>query len=286
GTNSSVTQVVFDPLFASARPTTTVCWFRDMYHLQSITGLEYLNTSAVTAMRYMFMNCRELANLDLSHFNTANVIDMIDMFRGCKSLRSLDLRSFNTANVTKMNDMFNTCEKLKSLDLSSFNTSNVTTMSNMFTACYNLNSLDLGNFNTANVTDMSKMFYYSHNLVTIYVGGDWSTAAVTNSFNMFHNCRKLVGGAGTTYDASHVDAAYAQIDGGTANPGYFTATFLPGDVDGDGRITIGDVSDIIDMLLSGTATTNACPAADVDGDGRITIGDVSDIIDYLLKGSW
>ena len=61
-----------------------------------------------------------------------------------------------------------------------------------------------------------------------------------------------------------------------------TCNTVPGDVDGDGRITIGDVSDLIDMILSGNATVEDCPAADIDGDGRITIGDVSDLIDSIL----
>ena len=39
---------------------------------------------------------------------------------------------------------------------------------------------------------------------------------------MFADCLKLVGGAGTVFDANHVDYTYAHIDGGTANPGYFT----------------------------------------------------------------
>lgn len=40
---------------------------------------------------------------------------------------------------------------------------------------------------------------------------------------MFYMCPNLVGGKGTTYDSNHVDASYAHIDGGMANPGYFTA---------------------------------------------------------------
>ena len=61
-----------------------------------------------------------------------------------------------------------------------------------------------------------------------------------------------------------------------------TGMVVPGDVDGDGQVGIGDIADLIDMILSGSATVDDCPAADVDGDGRITIGDVSDLIDQLL----
>ena len=39
---------------------------------------------------------------------------------------------------------------------------------------------------------------------------------------MFGLSTNLVGGAGTKYDANHVDKTYARIDGGASLPGYFT----------------------------------------------------------------
>ena len=118
--------------------------------------------------------------------------------------------------------MFGECSGLTSLDLSNFNTQNVTNMENMFSQCSGLTSLDLSSFNTQNVTTMLYMFHICSSLTTIYAGSGWSTAAVTESNYMFSSCTKLVGGAGTTYDANHTDHTYAHIDGGTANPGYFT----------------------------------------------------------------
>ena len=59
---------------------------------------------------------------------------------------------------------------------------------------------------------------------------------------------------GTTYNASNPkDKTYAHIDGGTSNPGYFTAknAGLRGDVKGDGSVNISDVTPLIDYLLSG-----------------------------------
>ena len=44
-----------------------------------------------------------------------------------------------------------------------------------------------------------------------------------DSTMMFDNCTSLVGGSGTTYNGANVDKTYAHIDGGTSNPGYFTA---------------------------------------------------------------
>lgn len=54
----------------------------------------------------------------------------------------------------------------------------------------------------------------------------------------------------------------------------------PGDINGDGKLSISDVTNIIDQLLSGDV-----PAyADVNGDGKVSITDVTALIDMLLKG--
>jgi surface protein len=359
--NSSLTKVIFDSSFAGARPTSTYYWFNGTEGLQSITGIEYLNTSEVTNMTYMFANCEHLTSLDVSRFNTAKVTSMNNMFYYCSNLTSLNLASFNTANVKDMRNMFMTCKKLETIyvgggwstknvtmsnnmfknctnlkggqgttydashvdmtyahidggtsnpgyftaapeayacytssnktltfyydtqrssrsgtnyDLNTgandpgwysdgtrdnvtkvvfdpsfaearptttyawfswlenlqsitgmkeyLNTSEVTNMTWMFERCKALTRLDLSSFNTSKAYDMSGMFYECSNLQTIYVGNGWSTSAVTNSSDMFLKCTSLVGGKGTTYNASHIDKAYAHIDGGTSNPGYFT----------------------------------------------------------------
>ena len=59
--------------------------------------------------------------------------------------------------------------------------------------------------------------------------------------------------------------------------------FIPGDIDSDGRITIVDITTLIDILLQGGP--NESPAADVDGDGSISIGDITAIIDLLLTNN-
>jgi len=71
---------------------------------------------------------------------------------------------------------------------------------------------------------MYGLFYQCNNLATIYASSDWNTGSLTSygSAYLFQGCTRLVGGQGTVYDANHVDAAYAHIDGGTSNPGYFT----------------------------------------------------------------
>lgn len=195
----------------------------------SLTNLDVsgFNTSKVTNMNSMFSNCSGLTSLDVSSFNTDKVTIMDGMFGGCSSLTSLDLSNFNTAKVTSMRSMFSNCSGLTSLDVSSFNTTSLIDMDEMFFGCSGLTSLDLSNYNTANVTSMEDMFYCCSELTTIYAGSGWSTEAVTESGDMFYGCTNLVGGKGTTYDADHIDKAYAHIDGGTSNPGYLTDKNAP-----------------------------------------------------------
>lgn len=56
---------------------------------------------------------------------------------------------------------------------------------------------------------------------------------------------------------------------------------LIGDVNNDGKVSISDVTALIDLLLSENGGTN--PAADINGDGRTTISDVTALIDRLLS---
>lgn len=63
-----------------------------------------------------------------------------------------------------------------------------------------------------------------------------------------------------------------------------TPTTLKGDVDHDGRVSISDVTALINYLLSGSDDIDV-DAADTDGDGRINISDVTSLINILLTGS-
>ena len=57
---------------------------------------------------------------------------------------------------------------------------------------------------------------------------------------------------------------------------------IPGDVDADGKIGIGDVADLIDYILGNSDSSFILANADVDGDGKIGIADVAELIDILL----
>lgn len=58
--------------------------------------------------------------------------------------------------------------------------------------------------------------------------------------------------------------------GGTTSP--------KGDVNGDGFVTIADVTEVVDIILEGSNNL----AADVNGDNMITVADLTELIDIIL----
>ena len=237
--NGTIVHIVFDKSFSTYTPSSLDEFFSNLLTLETIKGLEYLNTEKVTDMYRMFYKCSSLTSLDVTHFNTANVTDMSYMFYKCSSLTSLDVTHFNTANVTDMSYMFSSCSSLTSLDVTHFNTANVTNMSTMFYNCSKLTSLDVTHFNTAKVTNMYSMFrkclaltslyltnfntekvtnmgYMFSNcaaLTTIYASSKFVTTQVSKSSGMFTNCEKLKGEE-VWKENKATDKTYAKIEGG------------------------------------------------------------------------
>ena len=273
------------------------------YNCSSLTSLNVsnFNTSNVTKMRFMFSHCKKLTSLDVCHFNTSKVTDMFCMFQLCQSLTCLDVSNFDTSNVTDMEHMFNQCKGLKSLNVKNMNTGNVIYMSGMFSDCKGLTSLDLSSFDTHNVKFIGRyinegrlstnigeyvgsgMFSNCSSLKTIYAGKGWSMESVTSDMELFAGCTNLVGGKGTTYNSSHIDKAYARIDGGTSAPGYFTEKpYILGDADGDGTVDVNDVTTTINHILGKPVANFVREAANIDGDDSIDVNDVQGIIDIAL----
>ena len=209
--------VVFDESFKDARPKNCGGWFWLFEALTTIEHLDYLNTSEVDDMQFMFSSCTSLETLDLSSFNTEKVTNMVTMFenskhlrslklpkgfigssvtnlkamfRGCESLTELDLSGSNSENVKAMEEMFNGCKALSKLDLTSFKTGQVTTMENMFCDCSTLETLDVSSFNTENVTTMRGMFNNCSSLRSLNLPG-FNTANVTQMSSMFIKCSSL-----------------------------------------------------------------------------------------------
>ena len=191
--NVTIKNIVFEESFKTYAPTSLKEFFYNCTSLETISGLEYLNTANITDMSSMFWNCSNLKSLDFTNFDTKNVSSMYFMFYGCSNLTSLNLTNFNTKNVKDMNGMFKGCSALTSLDLTNFNTAEVRDMNRMF-----------------NMLDES-----STALTTIYVSDNFVTTNVRDGENMFKNCTKLKGFQ--KYFLLYTDHTYANY-----TTGYFT----------------------------------------------------------------
>ena len=108
-----IKHIVINESFKTFTPTTLSSFFAFLAELETITGLEYLNTANVTDMSLLFDHCQKLTSLDLSNFNTAKVMNMNRMFSNCSNLKTIYASDkFTTAAVTESKNMFSYCGSL------------------------------------------------------------------------------------------------------------------------------------------------------------------------------
>jgi len=151
-THEDITKCVFDPSFSKLKLKSLNAFFGGCGKLNSIEGIENLNTSEVLNTVGMFAGCTSMNSIDLSKFHTSSVTDMADMFYGCTSLTTLDLSGFNTSNVRYMWSMFEGCENLVTIYASDeWSVENVEDGGNgMFFNCFMLTGEKGTRFNMSN----------------------------------------------------------------------------------------------------------------------------------------
>ena len=176
--------------------------FNDCKNIIDI-DLSFFYTQNTNNMRRMFCDCVNLENINISNINTQNVTNMERMFCNCKKLPEINLLNFDTQNVTKMDWMFRNCEKLTNLNLENFDTQNVINMEWMFSFCENLTEINIMNFDTKNVQLMGGMFCDCKKLSNINLSY-FDTKKVINMANMFIWCENLVYIDVTGFDTENV----------------------------------------------------------------------------------
>jgi len=181
--------------------------FGQLTNVTAITGLEHINTSAVTDMRQMFQGASSLSSIsDVSGWDTSNVTNMASVFNA-SGLTSLDLSNWDVSSVIYMQHMFRDAHALASIgDVSGWDTGSVMNMSAMFLSARSLTELDLSGWDVGNVTDMSFMFQdlipsYTMSLTQLNLSG-WTISNGANMDRMFRgvtNLRELWLGEGFSF---------------------------------------------------------------------------------------
>lgn len=109
--NTLVKKAKFDASFKDYLPTSIGSWFYNCQALETVEGLENLNTSNVQYAFSMFVNCVSLKVLDLSSWDMSKVTDIAEMFYNCSALTTI--YSSGAWNCEASNDMFTNCDALQ-----------------------------------------------------------------------------------------------------------------------------------------------------------------------------
>ena len=226
--------------------------------VKSVTATRAVSfTGDCTELFYNFTTC---TSMDLNSVNTSNLTNMTFMFLECHNLTTLNISDWNTSNVTTMQNAFSACRNLTTLNISDWNTSNVTMMLGMFENCSNLTTIYVGQqWSTENVygTASSGMFRNNYALI-----GGMGTTFDPNHINKEY--ARIDGGPdcpGYFTDPNATVVVTGDVDG----DGYVTTvditaiynyllngdeTYLStSDIDGDGFITTTDITVIYNILL-------------------------------------
>ena len=75
----------------------------------NIYDLNFIDTSKITNMSNLFMNCEY--DIDVSNWDVSNVTGMFFMFGHCKQF-NCDLSHWNISEVKDMKNMFAGCDKM------------------------------------------------------------------------------------------------------------------------------------------------------------------------------
>ena len=120
-----------------------------------------IDTSNVTNMSGMFMNCSRVTSINFSGIDTSNVTNMSGMFMNCSRVTSINFSGIDTSNVTNMSNFFNNCTALTSIDISQFDLSKVTgsNLGCIFYNCTNLNNTSLNSILKALSTSNVSSYY-------------------------------------------------------------------------------------------------------------------------------
>lgn len=195
-------------------PTDSLTHFFYGCPARKIVGLETWNTSTITDMSFMFMQCFNLTEFDVSHFDTSNVTTMNRMFYGCGNtvnhdgmMRELDLSSWDVSKVKDMSCMFDSCSNLRTINTTGWNVSNVECMNGMFCDCKNLQTFDMSNWNIQQILSSEGMFENCKALRSVNTSGLTSTTWV-RFVDMFKNCSSLA-----SIDFSGIKSQTWAVDG-------------------------------------------------------------------------
>jgi len=268
----------------------------------SCTNIPTMTSLTVTSTPLTSINVSGNTGLTSLKCSSNSSLSSISNLSACTNLTYLDCQSCNLSSLdvtalTKLQTIYCSNNKLTSLNVSS--KTNLTYLSckdNLLTS-----------LNVQGCTKLENLYCYNNRLTSLYLQGCTALKLLSCYRNQItgSGMTTLVGSLpnrsssarGTLYAVDDTNEGNtmtsAQIT--TAQNKYWApmerngsswiemSAVQTGDVNGDGQVTIADVTELIDSLLSGLEVPTH--VADVNGDGQVTIADVTELIDRLLSGN-
>ena len=245
---------------------------------QSFTSLDLTGRTLrnrVYLGSYSFYNCTNLKTAHIDHAIIGNA------FEGCRGLEEViigddmgGLGSYAFKNCTALKTVKIGDGIIMNEDGYEHNIGLHQIGDNAFTGCTNLTTVVIG----ANVNSiLSNAFKNCNNIQTLECHAIEPPAL--SSGNCF-----------TCYETANLFVPRASLEA------YQTAQYWSdfthiyalesiGDFNGDGRLSIGDVTSLISTLLSDETPSIEAVLADVNGDGNINVGDVTALISKILSNT-
>lgn len=244
--------------------------------LTGSTGLTYLdcgpcpnlssitNLSSCTGLKTLICYNTALTSLDVANLNNLESLNCynnpnlynISNLSSCTNLTSLDCHSCNLSSLAVSNLNKLTALACNNNKLTSLNVQGCTALKSLW--CYQ-NQITGSGMTTLVNSLPTRSSSSRGSLYAVYntnEGNSMTTAQITTAKNKYWTPLKFNGNNWLEMSAT-----------------------VAGDVNGDGQVTIADVTALIDLLLVGSTP----PAeADINGDGQATIADVTALIDQLL----
>ena len=257
-----------------------------------LTSIDIPN-SVTTIDKYAFSSCHELTSVTLG--NSVTAIGG-GAFSWCTGLTNIVIPN----SVTSIGlEAFDHCRALASISVASGNTiydsrnncnAIIETASNKLIAgCMNsvipITVTQIGNSAFSGCSGLTSITIP----ITVTSIGDWGLSECTGLTEIYSLALTPPTVYSYTFNGCYRTPLYVPKQ---ALNVYKTANYWknftniigidnePGDVNGDGSVTIADVTVLIDLLLGGDLINNE--VADVNGDSVVSIKDATDLIDMLL----
>lgn len=255
--------------------------------------------SIITIGPRVFEGCTNLTSMIIPNSVTtmgANVFDK------CYAIDSIVIGN----KVTSLGDyMFNDCRELKSVIIGNSVTSigkyafkgcsslsdvvipsSVTTIGDWaFYDCSHLLSVTIGR----GITHIGQtIFYHSNQITSVTCMATTPPSVVYGLFDdsgmYYHAKLHVLPESVTAYESAAIWKYFFQILGDVVMP-------IPGDVNGDGEITIADANNVVVIIVNGgngdhtrvPTVDGVIDLADANSDGEINVADVNSILDSILN---